>query len=375
MIPHTRTHRTNTNTALPRTPRVRRLAQLLALATAPNHVAHRLLDLAPVVLLGNRRRRLVDAAVLQDVDAAGNLKLLGRVRDDLLVLEHELVAVEELIVRRRAAEPAFLGAVSAVWVFVVLEVVFDLVETLFTHEFVALAGRQVPPVDDGVDELARVALEVAAALDAADALEAQRVPDLARRHVGLVDEVEDAVRVAQAGRPVDVGLAHEAAHAAVARGVGDEEARVAHVAAPPGVVGLDVEAAEALLGPVLALDDVVGAGDVAEEHDGAKVLEPISSKPVRGEGVHHGIRVAAVDLLVELVAEVDVQRGRDLVRRRKGHNRGHRLAVPERHLSGHNVGREPGAVRIRIRRGPRDSVNSGARRVIHHGRHLGRGRG
>lgn len=196
MIPHTRTHRPNTNAALPRTPRVRRLAQLLALAAAPNHVAHRLLDLAPVVLLGNRRRRLVDAAVLQDVDAAGNLKLLGRVRDDLLVLEHELVAVEELIVRRRAAEPAFLGAVSAVWVFVVLEVVFDLVETLFTHEFVALAGRQVPPVDDGVDELARVALEVAAALDAADALEAQRVPDLARRYVGLVDEVEDAVRVA-----------------------------------------------------------------------------------------------------------------------------------------------------------------------------------
>lgn len=233
--------------------RVWRLAQLLALGTGADDVADRLLDAAPVVLFGNGGRRLVDSAVVHDVHVAGNLVLPRRVRDDLLVLEHELVPVQQLVMRGGAAQAALLCAISAVGILAVLEVVLDLVEALLAHQLLGLAGCQVPAVDDGVDEAVRIALEVAAALDAANALEAQRIPDLARRHVGLVDEVEDAVRVAQPRRPVDICLAHQAAGTAVSGRVGDEEPPVAHMAAPAGVVGPDVEAAQALLGPVLAV--------------------------------------------------------------------------------------------------------------------------
>lgn len=349
--------------------RVRRLAQLLALGTGADDVADRLLDAAPVVLFGNGGRRLVDAAVVHDVHVAGNLVLPRRVRDDLLVLEHELVPVQQLVMRGGAAQAALLRAVGAVGILAVLEVVLDLVEALLAHQLLGLAGGQVPAVDDGVDEAVRIALEVAAALDAADALEAQRIPDLARRHVGLVDEVEDAVRVAQPRRPVDICLAHEAAGSAVSGRVGDEEAAVAHMAAAARVVGPDVEAAQALLGPVLAVQQLVGALDVAQQHDGAKVLEPKVGEAVGAEGVHQGVRVAAVNLLVDLGAQVDDERHGDLVARCKGHNGRHRLAVPQRHLARHNVRRQNRVVRVRKRRLAGDPMDCGAGRVIDGGRH------
>lgn len=89
---------------LPCTAWIRCLAQLLAIDATSDDVANRLLDAAPVVLLSNGGGGLVDAPVLLVMNTTGNLKLAGRVGYHLLILEHELVAVEELIVRRRAAE-------------------------------------------------------------------------------------------------------------------------------------------------------------------------------------------------------------------------------------------------------------------------------
>lgn len=348
---------------------IRRLAQLLTLGAGSNHVADGLLDAAPVVLFCNGGRCLVDAPVVHDVHAARNLVLPRRVGYDLLVLEHELVPVEQFVVRRRTAQTALLGAICTVRVFAVLEVVLDLVEALFTYQLFGFARSQIPSVDDGVDETVRVALEVSASLDSSDALEAQRIPDLARRHVGLVHEVEDAVGVAQPRRPVNVRLAHQATSTAVTRRVRDEEAAVAHMAAAAGVVGPDVEAAQTLLGPVPALEQLMRALDAPQQHDGAKVLEPKVGEAIGRKGVHQGVRVAAINLLVDLRAQIHDQRRGDLVARHKGHNGGHGLAISQCHLARHNVRRQNRVVRVRERWLAGHPVDCGAGRVIDGGRH------
>lgn len=352
---------------------LRRLAQVLALAAGADDVADRLLDAAPVVLFGNGGGGLVDAAVLEGVDVAGNVVLPGRVGNDLFILEHELVAVEELVVGGGGAQAGLFGAVGAVGVAAVLEVELDLVEALLADEVVCVttsaAGSQVAPVDDGVDEAVRVAAQAAAALDAADALEAQGVPDAAAGDVCLVDEVEDAVGVAQARGPVNVRLAHEPAGAAVAGGARDEEPAVAHVAAAARVVGLDEEAAQAHARPVLVVGDGVGAANVAQQHDGAKVLEPVVGEPFGREGLGHRVRVAQLNLAVDLVAEIQQQRRGQLVPRRHGHNRRHRLAVAQRHLARHDVGWQRRAGRVWERRLARDAEDGGAGRVLDGRRH------
>lgn len=118
-----------------------------------------------MIFLRDRRRRLVDAAMLEDMHLSGNLILPLRVGDDLLVLEHQplatlrthdlVVARHELVVRGRATEPAFFRPVRPVRVLAVLEVEADLVEALFGYEVFALR-TQVAAVDDGVDEFVRV---------------------------------------------------------------------------------------------------------------------------------------------------------------------------------------------------------------------------
>lgn len=79
-----------------------------------------------------------------------------------------------------------------------LQIIAYLIKAFFTHKVFAF-GTQVAAVDDGVDEGVWVRAESAAAFDAADALEAEGVPDAARREVGFVDEVENGVGVALLG--------------------------------------------------------------------------------------------------------------------------------------------------------------------------------
>jgi len=185
--------------------------RLFAFSTVPNYIGDGFLDAAPVVALGNGGSCLVDAGMGLVVHLAGDLVLALGVRDDLLVVQHQDV-VDKLVVGGSATQPAFFGSVSAVGIATGFEVEPNLVETLFTHKFLATraAGRvaQVASVDDGVHQPVGVALEVAGALDTPNALEAQRIPDLARRHVGLVDQVEHRVLVAQLGRPIEIRLAH-----------------------------------------------------------------------------------------------------------------------------------------------------------------------
>lgn len=355
---------------LPAAAGVRRLAQLLALGAGADHVADRLLDAAPVELFCNGGGGLVDPSVVDGVDVSGNLVLPPRVRNDFLVLEHELVALEELVVGCRAAQPALFGAVCPVGVFAVLEVESYLVEALFANELFALSRSQVSAVYDGVNEPVRMASQVAAGFDAADAFEAEGVPDTTRRHVGFVDEIEDAVRVAQPRGPVDVRLAHESSNATVTRCVGGDEAGVADVAAATRIIGLDEEASETLLGPVLAVQDILRTVDIAHQHDGAKGLEPVVCETVHGKGFHHGIRITALYLAVQLVAQIHQQRSGKLVPRDKGHNRRNGLAIPQCHLAGDNIGGQPGAVRVRERRLAGDPVDGGAGRIVHDGWHF-----
>lgn len=57
-----------------------------------------------MVLLCNSSGCLVDAAVLLNMHLASDVELASWIRYHLFVLEHELVAVEKLIVRRCAPE-------------------------------------------------------------------------------------------------------------------------------------------------------------------------------------------------------------------------------------------------------------------------------
>jgi len=77
----------------------------------------------------------------------------------------------------------------------VFQVIPNLIEALFGDEVFTFRA-EVAAVDEGVDEGVGVGAEGAAAFDAADALEAEGVPDADGGGVGFVDEVEDAVGVA-----------------------------------------------------------------------------------------------------------------------------------------------------------------------------------
>jgi hypothetical protein len=137
--------------------------------------------------------------VLLVVDVPRDIVLLLGVRYDLLALEPQLLRLVvgaqcDFVVGRGTTEPALLCPVRAVGVLPVLEVEADLVEALFCCILFVLT--EISTVYDGVDYLAWERLEVAAALDATDALEAECVPDATGGDVGLVYEVEDGVCVA-----------------------------------------------------------------------------------------------------------------------------------------------------------------------------------
>ena len=93
-----------------------------------------------------------------------------------------------------------------------------------------------------------MALHASSVLDTADALEAESVPDAAAGDVRLVNEVEHAGLETQQWRPLEVVAAHDAAAAGATVVEAHEEAGVADVRRAADVVGLDVEAAEELMG-------------------------------------------------------------------------------------------------------------------------------
>lgn len=143
----------------------------------------------------------------------------------------------------------------------------------------------------------------------------------------MADHSQHRVRVSQLRRPIQVSLSHQPPDAPVPARIRHEEASITHVRAPTRVVGLDVKAPEAVLRPILALNNVLRLLNTSQEHNGPKVLEPVRRKFVMRHGLDHGVRVALLDLLGELVREIDQQRGRYLVFGCKRYNGGYRLAV------------------------------------------------
>jgi hypothetical protein len=108
--------------------------------------------------------------------------------------------------------------------------------------------------------------------------------------------------------PVKIALAHRLAYALISSSRGDQEATIADVTAPSGIIGLDVEAPQTQLIPVCtsALHFIhrFNATNVPKDHDGTKVSKPVLAKSLKGHGVNHGIGVSTLDFLVEIVAEI-----------------------------------------------------------------------
>jgi hypothetical protein len=80
--------------------------------------------------------------------------------------------------RSGAAQSAFLCSVGSAGIGAVLEVVAYLVESFFGHKIFTF-GTEIAAVDDGVDEIVWMGAEVTAGFYAADAFEAEGVPDAA----------------------------------------------------------------------------------------------------------------------------------------------------------------------------------------------------
>ncbi|KAK8222221.1 hypothetical protein BKA81DRAFT_352066 [Phyllosticta paracitricarpa] len=337
------------------------------------------------------------------VELPGNLVLLSRIRNHLLVAEHELDApgpgvgrdgrdaswgsrrrgldavviiaqLDKCVVPHCGSESVLLGGISVARILARQEVILDALEAaLVVRVFLVVA--QVPAVDDGVDEVALgLRLEIAAPGHPPDALEAQRIPDAARRHVGLVNQVENRVCVAQQRRPLQVALAHQLAHAPVPRAIGDDEAGIAHMRAAARIIWLDIEAAQTQLVPAgtLSLPSPQRAlpvfGNVAEHHDGGKVLEPVAAKRLDAEGSRHWVRVATLNLAVHLRAQVLDQRQRHAVRRAKWNQGRLGRTVSQRHGLGHD-GRGQGRRGVRERRSARLAIDGWGGRVVKDGRH------
>ncbi len=115
--------------------------------------------------------------------------------------------------------------------------------------------------------------------------------------------------------PLEIALAHEPAHTPVALRVSDKEAAVAHMTTAARVVGLDIETAETALAPVLLPAQVLHLIELADDHDGAEVAEPVQPELLHRQRLVHRVRVALLDLAVELVAQIRQQQRRDLRRR------------------------------------------------------------
>lgn len=138
-----------------------------------------------MIFLGYGSSRLVDASMLCNVDLTRDLILSLWIRHNLFVLQHQSLSTfgavfsgQQLVMRSRRAKSRFLGAVSTMGIFSMLEVEANLVKSFFADKILAF-GAKVSAVDDGVDEFIRVRAEVTTSLDAADTFEAKSIPDTA----------------------------------------------------------------------------------------------------------------------------------------------------------------------------------------------------
>lgn len=210
-----------------------------------------------MVFVGDGRGCLVDAAVADAVDCASDFVLLVRIRDDFFALEHQLVVFgivdrwDETVMGCSGSKTRLLCAVRAVRICASLQIVADFVEAFLGDHLIAFP-TELATKNDSINKLVWVRLKITAALDTANPLEPKRVPDSQTRHIGLVDEVEDRIRVTEFGCPLKVDLAHETADTTTSCSICDQEATVAYMATSARVVRLHVKASKAVFAPVNA---------------------------------------------------------------------------------------------------------------------------
>lgn len=147
-----------------------------------------------MILDRNRGSGLVDPAMLLTMDPASDLILLLGIRDNLLVLQHQLLwfsilSSNKLVVSGSTSQPALLRPISPSRVLGMLEIVSDLVKTLLRHRILTFRP-QVSAVNDGIDQLAWIRAQIPAAGNLTDTLETQGIPDTTRRYVILIHQVE-----------------------------------------------------------------------------------------------------------------------------------------------------------------------------------------
>lgn len=137
------------------------------------------------------------------------------------------------------------------------------------------------------------------------------------------------------------------------------------MAATSRVVGFDIEAAQAGLGPVDAIPlhglHLLGAFDVSQEHDGTETGKPIRPEPLEGNGIDHGIGVSLFDLLVQLIRQIDQQGPGHIGRGREGDQRRDGDPVPESDLARRDRGRQ---LSIRGYHGGRWILERGGHRAL-----------
>ncbi len=178
----------------------------------------------------------------------------------------------------------------------------------------------------------------------------------------------------QLRRPLQIPLPHQPAHPPIPRRIRDQKPAITNMTAAPRIIRLDIKAPQTLPRPILPLHppDLVDAPDLAEQHDGAEVLEPVGPEGGKGHGRDHRVGVALFDLAVELVAEVGEERGGDVRGGGEGEQGGDGDAVAERDGAGDDVGRE---LRVagwgRVGGCAGGAVDGGGGWVVEHGGHGG----
>lgn len=133
---------------------------LLALGTIPYDSTDSFLDPDPMILDRDRRSGLVDTRMVLIVYILSNVVLLLGIGYYFLTLQHQplrfpIVATDKLVMRRCTPKTTLFSPIGSPWVFGMLEVISDLLETILSSRIITFKV-EVPPIDDCVDKLPRV---------------------------------------------------------------------------------------------------------------------------------------------------------------------------------------------------------------------------
>jgi len=145
------------------------------------------------------------------------------------------------------------------------------------------------------------------------------------------------------------------------------------VARSTGIVGLDVEASQALLSPVftlfLHLPDLLDTVHFTQQHHRTEIGEPVWTERLEGQRRDHWICVTLFNLAVEESTEIRDQRLWDLIRHGERQQCSNSRSIPEGDLARQNIRRRR-SIGSWVGGLSRRPVDDRRGRVVQHGRHL-----